>query len=91
MVMNASLSLIAAASVALAASWAIGSVFFLFLEHRRGLVHDYRLAVLDDDEWSVTERNRRYERLPTYGRMVWQVWRTDWDDYLSPPDAPHPR
>ncbi len=45
----------------------------LFMTIRNFVVYSYRMKAIDDDL-------ERFHRLPSYDRMIWQVWKFNWDD-----------
>jgi hypothetical protein len=53
---------------------------FLYLLHRNNVVYKYRLQFLEDDYGEdYKERMRRYYSLPTYNKMLWQLFTFNWD------------
>lgn len=61
----------------------IGMIFVIYILYRSQRVFSYRKKVLEDKNITVTERNKRHRMLPSYDKMVWQLGKFNWDDYLK--------
>ncbi len=53
------------------------------LLRRNNRIYKYGINVLCDPRYTTAECVQRYDRLPSYGRMMFQWWRRDWSDYLE--------
>lgn len=53
---------------------------FLFMFYRNNVVYNYRVQWLDEDcGLEYAERHRRYDSLPSYDTMMWQLFTFNWD------------
>lgn len=62
------------------------SLFCMYMLVRNSHVHKVRMAVLKDPSRSTEEILKRESALPSYDRMLWQIFRWNWDDYLDSHD-----
>lgn len=69
----------------------VGAVYVLIRNH---YVFKYRKGVLNDSSYSMGDRLIRLGSLPSYDRMLWQVFTWNWDSYLAKavptPQTPSP-
>jgi hypothetical protein len=61
----------------------MAQLFVIYILYRSHKVYSYRKKVSKDTRFTVAERKRRLESLPSYDRMVWQLRRFNWDDFLK--------
>ena len=63
----------------------VGICFFFYMCIRNNRVYSVRMKTLNDERFSWEERKQRYNNLPDYESMEWQLFRWNWDDYLEKP------
>lgn len=52
----------------------------LYMMYRNNVVYNYRVQWLDEDcGQEYAERHRRYNSLPPYDDMMWQLFTFNWD------------
>ena len=68
----------------------LGSVFSnimiivgVWIANRSMMVGAYRNRILTDKKYTSEERWKRLRKLPSMERMIFQLFRFDWEDYLS--------
>ena len=59
--------------------WLAVMACMAFLLWRNEHVFKYRIKVLNDERFSLRENLDRYERLPEYQTMFWQLFTWEWD------------
>ncbi len=57
------------------------SCFYMFW--RNNFVYNYRMRVLHDKNFSVGDCLARFHRLPSYDKMMWQVWKFNYSEFLE--------
>lgn len=78
--MNDVLALIVLVTVA--ATWGV-CAFCDYMLRRNDHVYLYRKTIIEDDSLTMPERERRLLSLPSYGRMMWQLFTWDWNDRVT--------
>lgn len=64
----------------LAMIWVSFFLPLLYMMYRNTMVYWYRVQWLSSKcGLPYEERNRRYESLPSYDKMMWQVFTFNWD------------
>ena len=58
-------------------------IFVVHIIYRATIVYFYQKRVLRDKSFTVAERRERLSRLPSYDKMVWQLRKFSWDEYLE--------
>lgn len=58
-------------------------LFNIYILIRNSVVYRYRMWVLRYSHPDIAQRNTNHGKLPSYDRMLLQIFRFDWSDYLK--------
>ena len=61
----------------------IGALFCVYMLVRNAHIWRVRNRVMFDKTRPQDENLQRLEKLPSYDKMMWQLLRWNWDDYLE--------